>query len=92
MLEITSCYVNFCGRQLYRFSLPVHHSFEQDPGAIEMRRLPGQEGAARSYSVIEFSPKNLSVRLPNRDDCGIAALRSVAVRIVTELRCRTVHT
>ena len=92
MREIISCYVNFCGRQLYRFSLPVHHSFEQDPGAIEMRRLPGQEGAASSYSVIEFSPKNLSVRLPNRQNGGVAGGVKVGFRIVTELRCRTVHT
>ena len=92
MREIISCYVNFCGRQLYRFSLPVHHSFEQDPGAIEMRRLPGQEGAARSYSVIEFSPKNLSVRLPNRQNGGVAACRSVCSGIEAELRYHAVHT
>ena len=92
MREIISCYVNFCGRQLYRFSLPVHHSFEQDPGAIEMRRLPGQEGAVKAYLVMMTYLKDKSVCFPNRDDCGIVALRSVAVRIVTELRCRTVHT
>ena len=68
------------------------HSLEQPPGTIEMRRLPGQEGAAGSYSVIEFSPKNLSVRLPNRQNGGVAFCRSVSSGIEAELRYPVVHT
>ena len=92
MLEITSCYVNFCGRQLYRFSLPVHHSFEQDPGAIEMRRLPGQEGAVKAYLVMMTYLKDKSVCFPDGQNRGVASSRSVGGRIEAELRYPVVHT